>query len=97
MRILKRVFQSIVLVLIIFTAYAFISGKTYLFKSAYYNFSNIDDYLIFDNNVVKAGTAKPWTFAPNYNKINYPDSVNALMEKLQTVGLLVIQNNAISF
>ncbi|MCA6438926.1 MAG: serine hydrolase domain-containing protein [Sediminibacterium sp.] len=97
MRFLKRVFQSIVVLLLIFTVYAFISGKTYLFKSVYYNFSNIDDYQIFENNIVKAGTAKPWTFAANYNKINYPDSVNALMEKLQTVGLLVIHNNEISF
>ncbi|MFZ8477700.1 hypothetical protein ACO1MN_15675, partial [Staphylococcus aureus] len=83
--------------LLIFTVYAFISGKTYLFKSVYYNFSNIDDYQIFENNIVKAGTAKPWAFAANYNKINYPDSVNALIEKLQTVGLLVIHNNEISF
>ena len=58
------------------------TGKTYLFKSVIYNFSNIDDYAIFNNNKVTASKSIPWAVSSNYNKVAYPDSLNALLEKL---------------
>ena len=51
---MKKFFKGILIfllsVIILFTAFAFVSGKTYLFKAVYYNFAGIDDYKIFDNN-----------------------------------------------
>jgi len=98
---MKKFFRWFVGVLLIiiaaFSAYAFISGKTYLFTAIRYNFANIDDYQQFSNNEVSIAAPQPWEEAADYNKINYPDSLNALLEELGSVGLLMIRDNAIVF
>jgi len=94
---LKFLFYFIVCLLIVFSGYAIISGKTYLFKAVYHNFADIDDYKIFTNNTVVAGQPQPWPFSGSYNKVNCPDSLSRLLEKLQTVGLLVIKNDSVWF
>ncbi len=96
-KILKRIVLSLFGLIAIFSAYAWISGKTYLFKAVWYNFANIDDYKIFSNTTVGTGMPQPWHNAVNYNKINYPDSLNQLMEDLGSVGLLVIRNDSVAF
>jgi CubicO group peptidase (beta-lactamase class C family) len=95
MKLLRKLIYSIIALLIAFSAFALVTGKTYLFKAAYYNFANIDDYRIFSNNTVVAGKEKPWAIGSNYNQVAYPDSLNQLMEKLRTVGLLMIKNDSI--
>lgn len=98
MRILKFVFITLIILLGAFSGYAVLSGKTYLFKAAYHNFSAIDDYTIFENNTVaKAKVVKPWPLADQYNKQAYPDSLNNLLEALSTVGVLMIKNDSILF
>ena len=98
MRLLKFVFITLIILIGVFSGYAVLSGKTYLFKAAYYNFSAIDDYTIFKNNTVaKAKLEKPWPLANQYNKQAYPDSLNNLLEELRTVGVLMIKNDSILF
>ncbi|PJE47610.1 MAG: serine hydrolase [Sediminibacterium sp.] len=98
MRLLKFVFITLIILIGVFSGYAVLSGKTYLFKAAYYNFSAIDDYTIFKNNIVaKAKLEKPWPLANQYNKQAYPDSLNNLLEELRTVGVLMIKNDSILF
>lgn len=95
MKFLKRVVFVFITIVIVFSAFALITGKTYLFKSVIYNFSNIDDYTIFNNNKVTTAKATPWPISSNYNKVEYPDSLNALLERLSTVGLLMVKNDSI--
>jgi len=96
MRILKWLFIVLIVVVGAFSAYAVLFDQTYLFKAAYYNFSAIDDYTIFENNkVAKAKEDKPWSLATTYNKNAYPDSLNNLLEDLSTVGVLMIKNDSI--
>ncbi|MDO8997921.1 MAG: serine hydrolase [Sediminibacterium sp.] len=98
MRILKWLFIVLIVVVGAFSAYAVLFDQTYLFKAAYYNFSAIDDYTIFENNkVAKAKEDKPWPLATAYNKNAYPDSLNNLLEDLSTVGVLMIKNDSILF
>lgn len=98
MRILKLLFIVLIVVVGAFSAYAVLFDQTYLFKAAYYNFSAIDDYTIFENNkVAKAKEDKPWPLAAAYNKNAYPDSLNNLLEDLSTVGVLMIKNDSILF
>lgn len=98
MRLLKFVFITLIILIGVFSGYAVLSGKTYLFKAAYYNFSAIDDYTIFKNNTVaKAKLEKPWPLANQYNKQAYPESLNNLLEELRTVGVLMIKNDSILF
>jgi len=95
MKFLKRTLYVFIILVIVFSALALITGKTYLFRSVIYNFSNIDDYKIFDNNKVTASKSIPWSVSSNYNKVEYPDSLNSLLEKLSTVGLLMVKNDSI--
>lgn len=98
MRLIKLIFIFLVIILGALSTYAVLFDKTYLFKAAYYNFSAIDDYTIFDNNTVaKAKEVKTWPLASEYNKQAYPDSLNNLLEDLRTVGVLMIKNDSILF
>ena len=95
MKTLKRALLFIVGVIVVFTAYALVSGRTYLFKAVVYNFANIDDYQKFTNNIVTVASPKPWKVSTEYNKIKYPDLLNSLLEGLGTVGLLMIRNDSV--
>ncbi|MBL7761577.1 MAG: serine hydrolase [Sediminibacterium sp.] len=95
MKVFKTIFYTLLVLVAAFSVFAFATGKTYLFKSVIYNFANIDDYEKFENRTVSTGTARPWAVASNYNKLPYPDSLNNLLEKLQTVGLLMIDHDSI--
>jgi CubicO group peptidase (beta-lactamase class C family) len=85
----------ILLVIVLFSAYAFISGRTYLFEAVYHNFADIDDYKIFTNNTVVTGQPQPWDLASNYNKTPLPADLKKMLEDLQSVALLAIKNDSI--
>jgi CubicO group peptidase (beta-lactamase class C family) len=92
---LRKLFIFLLAIVVIFAAFALISGRTYLFKAVIYNFADIDDYEKFTNHTVKVGNPLPWKVAANYNKSALPDSLVGLLEHLSTVGLLLIKNDAI--
>jgi CubicO group peptidase (beta-lactamase class C family) len=96
-KFLKRFFQFIIAVVILFSVYAIASEKTYLFKAVYHNFANVDDYKIFDNNTVAIGKPQPWEVDANFNKKQLPTETEQLLLSLKTVGLVVIQNNKLSY
>ena len=97
MKFIKRLLQLILIIVIIFSAFALVSGRTYLFKAVFHNFANIDDYKIFTNNTVKTATPQPWHNGSNYNTIAYPDTLDNLLQSLSSVGLLMIKNDSIVF
>lgn len=70
-------------------------GKTYLYKAIVYNFAGIDDYTIFDNRSVPAAQPVPWRFSAEYGKVNIPDTLEQYLTKLQSVGLVLVQNREI--
>lgn len=98
---MKKFFRAIVVSLLVlvvlFSLFAIISGRTYLFKAVWYNFADIDDYEVFTNNTVVTGQPQPWNKADNYNKPVMPADLKQMLEELKTVGLLVIKNDAILF
>lgn len=97
MKLLKKVFLIVAALVIIFSAYAWVSGKTFLFKAVAYNFANIDDYQKFSNNTVAIAKPQPWDISADYNKTAYPDSLNNLLESLGSVGVLMIKNDSVVF
>jgi CubicO group peptidase (beta-lactamase class C family) len=97
MKILKRVFITILFILVLFSAFALISGKTYLFKAVWHNFADIDDYKIFTSNTVTTGNVQPWNVSADYNKTSLPDNLKSLLENLGTIAVLVIKNDSVSF
>ncbi len=73
-----------------------IIGKPYIYKAIAYNFADIDDYKIFDNNIVEAAsTPINWTEAENYPG-TIPDDLNKYLEQIRSAALLVVQNGKIT-
>ena len=97
MKILKRLFLALLFIILAFSIFAVATKRTYLFKALYYNFARIDDYKHFTNNTVNVAQPQPWSISANYNKIEYPASLNRELELLGTVGLLMIKNDSIVF
>lgn len=72
-----------------------LTGNGYLYKMVRYNFADIDDYKIFDNDTVQASaTPLLWQTDPTYTSV-IPDSLNEYLSSLKTVALLLIQNRKI--
>ncbi|WP_315816294.1 hypothetical protein [Paraflavitalea speifideaquila] len=88
---------TIVLLLVVFTVYAFASGRTYLFKAVWYNFADIDDYEKFTNNTVTTDVHQPWDTSTAYNGVKMPDSLHKMLQELSTVAVLVIKNDSLYF
>jgi CubicO group peptidase (beta-lactamase class C family) len=97
MSILKRILVFLLVILALFSGFAFISGKTYLFKAVWYNFADIDDYKIFNNNTVPGGNAQPWSLSPDYNKPAMTEHLKLLLENLGTVAVVIIKNDSLLF
>lgn len=96
-RILRYLLYTILLVLIIFSGYALISGKTYLFKAVYYNFAGIDDYEVFSNNTITTGEHQPWPVSTEYNQPKMPPALRQLLEKIKTVAVVAIKGDSLLY
>ncbi|RYY62623.1 MAG: class C beta-lactamase-related serine hydrolase [Chitinophagaceae bacterium] len=92
----RALFASILLLIVCFSAYALISGKTYLFKAVYYNFAGIDDYKIFTNDTVRTAAAQPWKIALQPG-LKTPDTLASMLADLSTVALLVVKNREVIY
>lgn len=91
----KKPFRRLLLLtVIILLLLPFVTGYRYLYKAVFYNFAGIDDYEIFDNNTVSTGTPIPWQLSDAYTN-TIPDTLNAYLERLKTVGLVVIKDRKI--
>src|SRR5687767_4579487 len=96
-KIIKWFFLLILLIVVLFSAFAVVSGKTYLFKAVYYNFAGIDDYRIFTNDTVRTATVQPWPVSARYNKVGSPDSLNELLKEIKSVAVVVIKNDSLLY
>ncbi|HVK47047.1 MAG TPA: hypothetical protein VM488_04375, partial [Pseudobacter sp.] len=83
----------ILLILVVFSGYALISGRTYLFKAVYYNFAGIDDYEVFSNNTITTAEHQPWPVSSVYNQPKLPDSLRQLLEKIETVAVVAVKGD----
>lgn len=86
--------RLILLIAVILLLLPLVTGYRYLYKAVFYNFAGIDDYEIFDNNVVSTGTPVPWQLSDKYTNA-IPDTLNTYLERLKSVGLVVIQNRKV--
>lgn len=96
-KFLKYTAIIILTIVVCFSAYALITGRTYLFRAVYHNFADIDDYKFFDNNIVENGVVQPWPVSSSYSKISLPQELNAGLESSSSVGLVVIKNDSLLF
>ncbi|HTN06392.1 serine hydrolase [Agriterribacter sp.] len=91
----NRSAKFILIALLVILVLPVLTGKTYLYKAIVYNFAGIDDYTIFNNRSVPAAQPVPWRLSADYGKIIIPDTLEQYLTKLQSVGLVVVQNREI--
>ena len=96
-KFLRALLYSLLALIALFLGYILITGKTWMFKEIAYNFADIDDYKIFTNNTVNTGSPQPWHTAANFNRPVMPDSLSALLQGLQTIGVVVIKHDSLLF
>lgn len=96
-RILRYFLYLILLVLVLFSGYALVSGKTYLFKAVWYNFADINDYEVFSNNTVTTGEHQGWPVSASYNQRKLPADLRQLLEKIESVAVVAIKNDSLLF
>ena len=91
----NRFAKFIIVAVLVILVLPVLIGKTYLYKAIVYNFAGIDDYSILDNRSVLAVQPVPWRFSADYGKVNIPDTLEQYLTKLQSVGLVLVQNREI--
>ena len=94
-KFIRALIAIFLLIIVVFSAYAVVSGKTYLFEAVWYNFADIDDYEKFTNNTVVTGVPQPWDLSGDYNKNPLPVELKKMLEDLETIAVLAIKNDSI--
>jgi len=97
MRRLKKIIYWILGILVLLNIVILFTGNSYLYKTFYYLGSSIDDYKIFENRTVSAGTYIPIPEAENYNKIKLDTSFRKILREFKTIAFLVIKNDSLAY
>jgi len=97
MRRFKKIVYWIIGILAIINIAILVTGNSYLYKTFYYHASTIDDYKIFENRTVSAGTYIPIADAGNYNKLKPDTTFRKILEKFKTIAFLVLKNDSVVY
>jgi CubicO group peptidase (beta-lactamase class C family) len=95
MNALKKTLLFFALLLLVGTAIAYISGNGFLVKAIAFNFANVDDFEIFENDTVSVGQPQAWNVSKNFNKIPLPDTLQNSLESIGSLAFLVIKNGEV--
>ncbi|MFH1004710.1 MAG: serine hydrolase [Bacteroidota bacterium] len=103
MKLFLKFFKWLLIILVLLNIIILISGKTYLYKGFVNTYlkgritADIDEYLIFENRIVKADSGREWVLAKNYNKINIPQKYLMDMERMKTIAYLIVKDDSIFY
>lgn len=97
LKFLKSIFYFSGFLIVALSLFAWVTGRTYLFKAVAYNFADIDDYRKFSNNTVAIGQVQPWSRSAQYNQRSLPDSLLQELEGIQSIGLFVSKGDSVVF
>jgi len=101
MKTLKKIGKWFLIILVILNVAILVSGKTYIYKGIANTYlkgrsgPGIDEYGIFDNREVKAGTEQKWHSSKNYNGKTIPTELEPHFTELGTVAFVVIKNDSL--
>src|SRR4030095_48025 len=96
-KILKRIVIGLATLLLTGFIITTVTGNNYIYKALVYTYVDIDDYHLFANRVVKAGTPQPWPLSARYNKIKPTRSLQHELDSIRSVAFLVIKDDSIVF
>ncbi len=102
MKILKRLFSGLLLVLALASLLIIITGHSHLFKAVASTYfvgrtgPSIDEHTIFESRTVEVGEHQPWKTGENYNKV-YDEGLLSEIEKFNPAAFLVIKRDNIVY
>lgn len=100
-KILKSIGKWTLILLVLLNILILISGKTYLYKGFANTYlkgrmtASVDEYKIFENRTVKAGTSSEWPVGKDYNTSNISSERLSNFERMKTIAYLVIKDDSI--
>ena len=100
-RLIKRLFIGILILLLIGVVLLFATDNQYVFRGVKLTYlkgevtANIDDYVDFDLRRINNGTPQPWKLHKDYNKTPLTDTLLKELETLETAGFLIIKDGEI--
>jgi CubicO group peptidase (beta-lactamase class C family) len=101
MKVLKKIGKWLLIILVVLNVIILISGKTYIYKGLANTYLKgrsgpaIDEYKIFENREVKAGTSQPWIVSKKFNSAQIPSEQLPRFENMGTVAFLVIKDDSL--
>ena len=103
MKILKRIFLSLISLILVLIIALYMFDYDYLIKAVRtiyftgHTTAYLEDYKKFDNTTIEAGTAQPWPQAKNYNNYRLSDELMQIHKEFGSIAYMVIKNDSIVF
>jgi len=102
-KLFMRILGGTLIILALLIAGIYISGNGYViraFQKTYlkgHTTAYIDDYVDFDNAVIKAGTPQPWKLHEKYNQLRLTDTLRKELEDFQTIGFGIFKDGKLLY
>jgi CubicO group peptidase (beta-lactamase class C family) len=97
-KIITKILGGFLIIAALLIAGIYISGHGYFFRAFQktilkgYTTTHIDDYVDFDNAVIKAGAPQLWALHEKYNQLQLTDTLRKELEDFQSIGFAIIQD-----
>jgi len=102
-KILTGIFGGLILIIALIITGIYVSGNGYIFNAVKktklkgYSTAHIDDYVDFDNAVIRAGTPQPWELHEKYNQLQLTNSFRKELEDFQTIGFAIVKDGKLLY
>ncbi|MDR1557795.1 MAG: beta-lactamase family protein [Tannerellaceae bacterium] len=94
---MKKIGIFILAVLCLTGGFLMLPSNYYLRRTLVHTFPKIDQYRIFENRMVEAGSPRPWEKAEGYNTLSIPEDYLPLFEEYGTIAFVVIKDGRLLF
>lgn len=94
----KKVLLAILAVFAITHLVLVFTHKTFIYKALVYTYPDINDQDIFYKRIITPSShPQPWPISSQYNRNKLPDSLNKLLQSLETTAFLIVKNDSLLF
>jgi CubicO group peptidase (beta-lactamase class C family) len=101
MKFIKRLFYTLLLIIVLLIASAYLFNFDYLLRAVRtiylkgHTTAFLEDYQSFDNRVIATGTPQAWDLHPKYNQVPATDKLQKTHQETGTVAFLIIKEDKI--
>jgi CubicO group peptidase (beta-lactamase class C family) len=101
MKVLKKIGKWLLIILVILNIAILVTGKTYIYKGVWNTYlkgrtgPSIDEYQIFDNREVAAGTYQAWKRSKLINSKSIPTDLQKSFEEMGTIAYVIVKDDSI--